>query len=96
MSQITVTSQQLQVLGGQVQSGSAQIEEQLQTLQSQVAGVRADWLGMAAGAFEQCYQEWNTSAANLKEALAGISTLLIHAGTSYEQTEAGIASLFNT
>ena len=83
MSLIKVTSQDLQTLGGQVQSGSAQIEEQLSTLQNQVgAVVGGDWMGMASGAFEQCYQEWNTSAANLKEALQGISTLLIHAGTS--------------
>jgi WXG100 family type VII secretion target len=97
MSLIKVTSQDLQTLGGQVQSGSAQIEEQLNTLQNQVAGVvGGDWMGLASGAFDQCYQEWNTSAASLKEALAGISTLLLHAGTAYEQTETGIASLFNT
>jgi hypothetical protein len=41
--------------------------------------VASDWQGAASSAFDGLYQQWNTSAANLREAPDGISKPLANA-----------------
>ena len=50
------------------------------------------WQGSASGAFHQLYQQWHTSAGQLKQALDGISQQLGNAATTYEQTESQLTS----
>lgn len=91
MSLIKVTAEDLQTLSSQVTAGSESIQDQLSRLQSEVtAVVGGDWMGVASGAFHQKYEEWNTSAAGLKDALDGIAQLLAHAAVQYQQTEDAI------
>jgi WXG100 family type VII secretion target len=93
MSGIKVTSEDLHTLSGQVSGGSTSIQDQLTRMQNQVLGVvGGDWQGMASGQFNALYDEWNKSAAGLKDALDGIARLLQNAATQYQQTEDGIAS----
>jgi WXG100 family type VII secretion target len=93
MSLIKVTSEDLQTLAGHVDSGSGSIQDQLSRLQSEVANVvGGDWMGTASGAFNERYEEWNRSAAGLKDALDGIRDLLGHAAIQYQQTEDNIRS----
>jgi WXG100 family type VII secretion target len=93
MSGIKVTSEDLHTLSGQVSGGSTTIQDQLTRLQGQVTGVvGGDWQGMASGQFNALYDEWNKSAAGLKDALDGIAKLLQNAATQYQQTEDGIAN----
>jgi WXG100 family type VII secretion target len=93
MSLIKVTSEDLQGLSTHVTGGSESIQEQLSQLQSHVSSiVGPDWSGAASGAFNERYEEWNRSAASLKEALDGISQLLAHAGIQYQNTEDNIRS----
>jgi len=93
MSLIKVTSEDLQILSGHVDSGSGSIQDQLSRLQSEVGNVvGGDWMGSASGAFSERYDEWNRSAAGLKDALDGIRDLLAHAATQYQQTEDAIRS----
>ena len=91
MSRITVTSEELHTLSSQVAAGSNQIQNQLGQLQGQVSAVvGGDWAGQASGQFQVLYDEWNRSAAGLKDALDGISRLLNNAGTQYQSTEDAI------
>jgi WXG100 family type VII secretion target len=89
MADIKVTSQDLHTVSGQLSAGSADIESRLGQLHAQVqALVDNGWQGSASSAFHELYQQWNTSAAQLKQALDGISRQLGSAATTYEQTEA--------
>jgi WXG100 family type VII secretion target len=95
MSLIKVTSEELHTLSMQVRSGSEQIQNQLLTLQNHVTSVvGGEWMGAASGAFHERYEEWNTSAAGLRDALDGIATLLMSAGTQYQSTEDSIRGAF--
>ena len=90
---IKVTSGDLHSVSGQLSSGSSDIESRLSTLHAQVQGlVDNGWQGSASGAFGDLYQQWHTSAGQLKHALDGISRQLSSAATTYEQTEAQLTS----
>lgn len=88
MALIKVTSEDLANASAQLTSGSQEIDAQLSTMHSLVQElVASDWQGAASSSFESLYQEWNTSAANLREALNGISKLLSNAANAYASTE---------
>lgn len=88
MSLIKVTSEDLSNASGQLTSGSQEIDAQLSTMHGLIQDlVASDWQGAASSSFESLYQEWNTSAANLREALDGISKLLSNAASAYASTE---------
>jgi len=88
MALIKVTSEDLANASAQLSSGSQEIDAQLSTMHSLVQElVASDWQGAASSSFESLYQEWNTSAANLREALTGISRLLSNAASAYASTE---------
>ncbi len=93
MSLIKVTSEDLANASAQLSSGSQEIDTQLLSMQNLVQGlVASDWQGAASSSFETLYQEWNTSAANLRQALEGISKLLANAASAYASTEQQIQS----
>jgi WXG100 family type VII secretion target len=93
MALIKVTSEDLANASAQLSSGSQEIDTQLGSMQSLVQGlVASDWQGAASSSFETLYQEWNTSAANLRQALEGISKLLANAASAYASTEQQIQS----
>jgi WXG100 family type VII secretion target len=88
MALIKVTSEDLANASAQLSTGSQEIDTQLSTMHNLVQDlVSSDWQGAASSSFESLYQEWNTSAANLREALDGISKLLANAASSYATTE---------
>jgi WXG100 family type VII secretion target len=85
---IKVTSEDLATVAAQLNSGSEEIDGQLNTMRGLVQSlVASDWQGAASSAFDSLYQQWNTSAANLREALDGISRLVANAATAYANTE---------
>jgi WXG100 family type VII secretion target len=88
MALIKVTSEDLANASAQLSSGSQEIDSQLGTMHNLVQElVASDWQGAASASFESLYQEWNTSAANLRQALDGIAALLARAATTYAATE---------
>lgn len=88
MALIKVTSEDLASASAQLSTGSQEIQSQLTSMRNLVQSlVAADWQGAASSSFESLYQEWNTSAANLQEALDGIAALLAKAAASYASTE---------
>jgi WXG100 family type VII secretion target len=91
MSLIKVTSEELHSLSSNVQNGSNSIQDQLSQMQNQVISVvGGEWQGAASGQFHALWDEWQRSAAGLKDALDGISRLLNNAGTQYQSTEDAI------
>lgn len=91
MSLIKVTSEELHTLSSNVMTGSTQIQDQLSRMQGEVLGVvGGEWQGAASGQFHSLWEEWQRSAAGLKDALDGISRLLGSAATQYQVTEDGI------
>jgi WXG100 family type VII secretion target len=85
---IKVTSEDLATVAAQLSSGSEEIDSELTTMRGLVQSlVASDWQGAASSAFDSLYQQWNTSAANLREALEGISRLVANAATAYANTE---------
>jgi WXG100 family type VII secretion target len=88
MSLIRVTSEDLASAAAQLSTGSQEIDTQLTGMHNLVESlVSSDWQGAASSSFESLYQQWNTSAANLRQALDGISKLLANAATAYANTE---------
>ena len=88
MALIKVTSEELASAATQLSVGSQEIESQLSSMRSLVQSlVASNWQGAASSAFDGLYQQWNTSAANLREALDGISRLVGNAATAYANTE---------
>ena len=75
---------QLDTIGAVVSQSDAQLASMRNLVQSLVA---SDWQGAASSAFDGLYQQWNTSAASLREALDGISRLVANAATAYANTE---------
>ena len=88
MALIKVTSEDLANASAQLNTGAQEIDTQLNSMRGLVQElVASDWQGAASSSFDTLYQEWNTSAANLRQALDGISKLLANAASSYASTE---------
>ena len=92
MSTIKVTSEQLSSVASQLQSGSAEVENQLSSMRSQVSAlVDADWAGAASDSFRDLWDKWHTGAGQLREALDGIHQMLSQAARTYQETEDSLA-----
>jgi WXG100 family type VII secretion target len=97
MALIKVTSEDLATVAAQLSSGSEEIDGQLTTMRGLVQSlVASDWQGAASSAFDTLYHQWNTSAANLREALDGISRLVSNAAETYANTEQQIQQSMHT
>jgi WXG100 family type VII secretion target len=92
MALLKVTSEQLQSLSAQVATGSSEIESQLNGLRSQLLPLATDWEGAASGRFQELWDEWQKSAAGIKDSLDGISQLLAAAATTYRDAEDQVVS----
>jgi len=88
---IKVTSDDLMTMSSSLQSGASDIDSRLKGMQGQVQSlIESGWQGAASAQFGSLYQEWNQGAAQLNQALEGISKLLANAATTYSQTEQAI------
>jgi WXG100 family type VII secretion target len=94
MSAIVVTPQMLMDSSRTVSGKAGEIDGSLANLSSHVQGLTADWQGQAQGQFTGLYNQWQTSARQLHEALLGISQLLNAAGVAYADSETQITRMF--
>ncbi len=93
MPAIKVTSEQLHSVSSQLQTGSEEVSQRLESMRSQVqALVDADWQGAASDSFRQLWEQWHVGARQVKEALDGIAQMLAQAARTYEETEAQLAA----
>lgn len=93
MPAIKVTSEQLDSVSNQLKSGSEDVAQQLQSMESQVKGVvDADWQGAASDSFRNMWDQWQVGAKQVKEALDGISQMMGQAANTYRDTEEQLAN----
>lgn len=95
MTAITVTPDALIDAAALAAGRATEIEASLSALGSQIHGLTASWQGVAQTQFLTLYEQWQTSARSLNEALTGISRLLDAAGIAYQESEASIARMFS-
>ena len=78
MSMIKVTSEELRSTSADLQRGGEDVAQQLQSLEGKVRSlVDAEWSGAASDAFRDLWTQWHQGASQVKEALDGISQMLI-------------------
>jgi WXG100 family type VII secretion target len=95
MTVLKVTPAQLQTLGATTARVSADVRGQHQQLRGQLTPLfGADWSGAAAAQFTALYQQFDTHARGLSDALDGIGALLRRAGTAYADVEQQVAAFF--
>lgn len=94
MGQFSVAPETLMAVSGQVTSTAADIAGTLQNLRGTVSPLQSEWTGQAQAQFQQLWEQWETSARSLNEALDGIARLVGQAGQKYGETDAAIASSF--
>jgi WXG100 family type VII secretion target len=94
MSAIVVTPQMLIDTSRTVAGKAGEIDGSLASLASHVQTLTTDWQGIAQGQFTGLFTQWQTSARQLNDALVGISRLLDHAGTAYDDSENRISRTF--
>jgi WXG100 family type VII secretion target len=90
MGLLKVTSEDLDQLAASVARGSADIDQELNGLRSQLTPLATEWEGAASAKFQQLWDEWQKSAAGLREALDGIGKLLSGAAATYAQAEQSV------
>ena len=87
-----VTFEQLNSVSARLNSGSEDVSQQLQAMEGQVKGlVDADWDGAGSDAFRDLWDKWHRGAAEVKEALDGISQMLGNASREYQDKDQEIA-----
>jgi WXG100 family type VII secretion target len=95
MTVLKVTPAQLQTLGATTARVSTDVRGQHQQLRGQLTPLfGADWSGAAAAQFTALYQQFDTHARGLSDALDGIGALLRRAGTAYADVEQQVAASF--
>lgn len=95
MSSLRVTPAQLESLGGSTHRICGEVRGRNQQLRASLSPLfGADWSGAAAAQFSALYEEFDSHARGLADALDGIAGMLVRAGASYAEVEAQIASSF--
>lgn len=95
MSGFKVSPEQLQSLGSQCGATANSVRESHSSLRSQLEPVMgSEWTGTAQIRFMELYQQFESSAGKLSEALDGIGQLMATAGRNYAAVEESIAGSF--
>lgn len=69
-------------------SGSAnKLESRIDTLESELAPMRASWEGDAQQAYIQCKSKWDQGMRDIKQLLAEIGTAVTQSNSDYQATE---------
>lgn len=95
MSGFKVTPSQLEALGGAAHRACAEVRAEHQHLHAQLTPLfGSDWSGAASAQFASLYENFETHARGLCEALDGIGALMVRAGGAYADVEQQIAASF--
>ncbi len=96
MATVKVTSEQLASLAVQLKTGGDQVQSELNGMRSQASSLTAEWQGAASANFQQLWQEWESGAKQIQDALNGIAQLLTKAANTYDAAEGAIAQSMNS
>src|SRR5579862_204459 len=91
---IGVSPDNLQQLSQEIQQGAVAIELILAELQRKIEPFVSTWQGEARESFEGLWEQWQTGADHVHQALVSISELLSKAGLAYAEAERSIAAAF--
>jgi WXG100 family type VII secretion target len=92
VNRLTVDSSDLRAQSGQVRAGASDVSETLTRLTGQIADLAGRWEGSASQAFQARWQEWQTGAQAVQQAMENMGVFLEQAAQAYEETEAGLSS----
>jgi WXG100 family type VII secretion target len=88
---IKVTTEELNTVAGTLNSAASQINELHAQAMAGINGlVGAGWEGAASAQAAALISQLRTAAAQTDDALAGLTQLLLNAGSTYAETEAEI------
>lgn len=90
MGNIRVTPEELEGQAGKVRTEQGNIEASISMLQNQILDLGGRWEGAGSAAFQQLFEEWRTGAAQVKEAMTGISSLLTQGAQAYRQADESV------
>jgi WXG100 family type VII secretion target len=95
MSGLRVTPVQLETLSGAVARTSGDIRAQQHSLRTQLGPLFGnDWSGAASAQFATLFEQFDSHARGMCDALEGIGALLGRAGANYAEVEQQIAASF--
>jgi WXG100 family type VII secretion target len=95
MSSLKVTPAQLEALSAAVHRRCADVRSEHHALRAQLSPLfGADWVGTASARFAALYDDFDSHARGLADALDGIGAVLGRAGVSYADMEQQIAASF--
>ena len=84
--------EQLHAVSRRLSSGSDDVEQQLQSMESEVNRlVDAEWDAAGSDAFRELFDQWRRGAAQVKEALDGISQMLASSASDYDERDQEVA-----
>ena len=96
MSQTFKTQADVMVAtAGKVDNTNDEVQGELTRLQGVVDSVRGSWVGQAQVSFDDLMQRYNTSAQQLREALASISDNIRSNAHNFDHVEAEHAQAFS-
>ena len=96
MSQTFKTQADVMVAtAGKVYNTNDEVQGELTRLQGVVDSVRGSWVGQAQVSFDDLMQRYNTSAQQLREALASISDNIRSNAHNFDNVEAENAQAFS-
>lgn len=91
---IMVTPEELQAASSQFNSRAAELEQMLQSVQSQIESLRSTWQGQAATNFDALMAQWTQDVQGINQVLSEVSQHLSQASASYSETDTNIARGF--
>lgn len=89
--QISVSPEELRGTAQAVMSQANQARDNFQSLRGQVGALHGVFQGRAAEAFDQRYNEWDSSAQQLADALESLGEFLSRAADVLEEADTSLA-----
>lgn len=87
MAKIGVQSEDLRQLSTTVRTGSGEVNDLLSRMTGQLQQLASTWEGAASEAFQTRWQDWQTGATQVQQAMEAMGVFLEQAAQSYETTE---------
>jgi WXG100 family type VII secretion target len=91
-AEILVTPSELREHARAVENEARQVGDQLAALRSRLTQLSSQFKGKAAAAFDTRYDEWDTNARGLLDALDSLGKFLENAATTIEDVDNQLAS----
>lgn len=92
---LEVTWGDLSAASQKLTGGAGEITSKLTELKGAIDNLGGSWQGAASSAYATLYNDWNTGAKQLTEALEGIAKMLQGAADAYQQTEDALKQGFS-